>query len=153
MNETFEQIQQAIIEFNTQQNQRTRFNDPHRRNTQIPEFRPQRSETQNNDTQNKSVTEPPLPFYKHLTSMSINEQLQPETSSSNVPTTIKPFDGTDPGYTVEEYLNSIIAAMMFSNGIEPVNRPGSSPMENKTSSTNPTHLTRTSLKMALHITK
>ena len=100
MNETFEQIQQAIIEFNTQHNQRTGFNDPHRRNTQIPEFRPQRSETQNNDTQNNSVTEPPLPFYKHLTSMSINEQLQPETSSSNVPTTIKPFDGTDPGYTV-----------------------------------------------------
>ena len=58
--------------------------------------------------------------------MSINDELQPEISSSNgsVPTTIKPFDGTDPGYTVEENLNSIIAAMIFSNGIETVNRPG-----------------------------
>ena len=58
--------------------------------------------------------------------MSINEEPQIETLSSNwsVPTTIKPFDGTDPGYTVEEYLNSIIAAMIFSNGIETVNKPG-----------------------------
>ena len=57
--------------------------------------------------------------------MSINEEPQIETSISNgsVPTTIKPFDGIDPGYTVEEYLNSIIAAMIFSNGIEPVNKP------------------------------
>ena len=95
-------------------------------NTQVAEFRPQCFETQNNDSQNNSITEPPLPFYKQLTSMSINEEPQIETSSSNgsVPTTIKPFDGTDPGYTVEEYLNSIIAAMIFSNGIEPVNRPG-----------------------------
>ena len=58
--------------------------------------------------------------------MSINEEPQKETLSSNgsVPTTIKPFDGTDPGYTVEEYLISIIAAMIFSNGIEPVKKPG-----------------------------
>ena len=58
--------------------------------------------------------------------MSINEEPQIETLSTNgsVPTTIKPFDGTDPGYTVEEYLNSIIAALIFSNGIEPVNKPG-----------------------------
>ena len=58
--------------------------------------------------------------------MSINEETQRETLSSNgsLPTTIKPFDGTDPGYTVEEYLNSIIAARIFSNGIEPVNKSG-----------------------------
>ena len=58
--------------------------------------------------------------------MTINEELHTEISCSSrsVPTTIKPFDGRDPGYTVEEYLNSIIAAMIFSNGIEPVNRPG-----------------------------
>ena len=58
--------------------------------------------------------------------MSINEEPRIETLISNgsVPTTIKPFDGTDPGYTVEEYLNSIIAALIFSNGIEPVNKPG-----------------------------
>ena len=62
LNEVFEQIQQTIIEFNTQQNQRTGINDPHMRNTQIHEFGHQRSEKQNNDTQNNSVTEPPLPF-------------------------------------------------------------------------------------------
>ena len=58
--------------------------------------------------------------------MSINEEPQIEQSISNgsVPTTIRPFDGTDPAYTVEEYLNSIVAAMIFSSGIEPVNKPG-----------------------------
>ena len=73
-----------------------------------------------------TVLEPPLPFYKQLTSMSINEDLQIEQniSSGSVPTTIRPFDGTDPAYTVEEYLNSIVAAMIFSSGIEPVNKPG-----------------------------
>ena len=50
--------------------------------------------------------------------------MEPTSSNGSVPTTIKPFDGTDPGYTVEECLNSIIAAMIFSNGIEPVNRSG-----------------------------
>ena len=58
--------------------------------------------------------------------MSINKEPQIETPNSkgSVPTTIKPFDSTDPGYTVEEYLNSFFAAIIFSNGIEPVNRPG-----------------------------
>ena len=58
--------------------------------------------------------------------MSINDEAQIEATSSNgsVPTTIKPFDGRDSGYTVVEYLNCIIAAMTFSSGIEPVNRPG-----------------------------
>ena len=58
--------------------------------------------------------------------MSINEELQIEQSisSGSVPTTTRPFDGTDPAYTVEEYLNSIVAAMIFSSGIEPVNKPG-----------------------------
>ena len=45
-------------------------------------------------------------------------------NSGSVPTTIRPFDGTDPAYTVEEYLNSIVAAMVFSSGKEPVNKPG-----------------------------
>ena len=73
-----------------------------------------------------TVVEPPLPFYKQLTSMSINEdpQIEQNISSGSVPTTIRPFDGTDPAYTVEEYLNSIVAAMIFSSGIEPVNKPG-----------------------------
>ena len=73
-----------------------------------------------------TVLEHPLPFYKQLTSTSINEEPQVEQSisSGSVPTTIRPFDGTDPAYTVEEYLNSIVAAMIFSSGIEPVNKPG-----------------------------
>ena len=58
--------------------------------------------------------------------MSINDEPQIEQNirSGSVPTTIRPFDGTDPAYTVEEYLNSIVAAMIFSSGIEPVNKPG-----------------------------
>ena len=58
--------------------------------------------------------------------MSIHEkpQIEQNISSGSVPTTIRPFDGTDPAYTVEEYLNSIVAAMIFSSGIEPVNKPG-----------------------------
>ena len=42
--------------------------------------------------------------------MSINEEtpMEPTNSNGSVPTTIKSFDGTDPGYTVEEYLNSTI---------------------------------------------
>ena len=56
--------------------------------------------------------------------MSINEepQIEQNISSGSVPTTIRPFDGTDPAYTVEEYLNSIVAAMIFSSGIEPVKK-------------------------------
>ena len=58
--------------------------------------------------------------------MSINEepQIEQSISSGSVPTTIRHFDGTDPAYTVEEYLNSIVAAMIFSSGIEPLNKPG-----------------------------
>ena len=72
-----------------------------------------------------TAVESPLPFYKQLKSMSINEepQIEQSISSGSVPTTIRPFDGTDPAYTVEEYLNSIVAAMIFSSGIEPVNKP------------------------------
>ena len=58
--------------------------------------------------------------------MSTNEgpQIEQNISSGSVPTTIRPFDGTDPEYTVEEYLNSIVAAMIFSIGIEPANQAG-----------------------------
>ena len=86
------------------------------------------STTNSNTTEERetTVTEPPLPFYKQLTSMSINEepQIEQNISSGSVPTTIRAFDGTYPAYTVEEYLNSIVAAMIFSSGIEPVNKPG-----------------------------
>ena len=72
------------------------------------------------------VTEPPLPFYKQLTSMSIHEepQIEQNISSGSVPTTIRPFDGTNTAYTVEEYLNSIVATMIFSSGIEQVKKAG-----------------------------
>ena len=115
LNEAYDQIKQTITEFNTQHNQRNETNAQNRRKTErteISDNRQQRSE--NTEIQNNSITEPPLPFYEQLTSMSINEEPQIETSSSNgsVPT-IKPFDGTDPGYTVEQYLNSIIAALIF----------------------------------------
>ena len=75
----------------------------------MTKIRPKRSEMQINsatDVQINSTTEPPLHFYKQLTSMSINEGPRIENSFSNgsVPTTIKPLDGTDPGHTVEEYL-------------------------------------------------
>ena len=58
--------------------------------------------------------------------MSIHEepQIEQNLSSGSVPTTIRPFDGTDPAYTVEEYLNSIVAAMIFSSGKESVNKQG-----------------------------
>ena len=57
--------------------------------------------------------------------MSIYEepQIEQNISSGSVPTTIRPFDGTDSAYAVEEYLNSIVAAMIFSSGIEPLNKP------------------------------
>ena len=136
LNQAFEQIHQTIIKFNTQQNQRIANNSNYqRRKNQVTELRPQRSEKQTNGTQNATIAETPLQFYKQLTSMSINEEISMELKISNgsVPTAIKPMDCTDPGYTVyldiqisgyTEYLNSIIAAMILSNGIEPVNQPG-----------------------------
>ena len=90
------------------------------------ENRNRRTNSITTEERETAVVEPPLPFYKQLTSMSINEepQIEQSISSGSVPTTIRPFDGTDPAYTVEEYLNSIVAAMIFSSGIEPVNKPG-----------------------------
>ena len=85
-----------------------------------------RSNSITTDEREATVTEPRLPFYKQLTSMSIHDepQIEQNISSGSVPTTIRPFDGTDPAYTVEEYLKSIVAAAIFSSGIEPVNKPG-----------------------------
>ena len=90
------------------------------------ENRNRRTNSITTEERETNVVEPPLPFYKQLTSMSINEepQIEQSISSGSVPTTIRPFDGKDPAYTVEEYLNSIVAAMIFSSGIEPVNKPG-----------------------------
>ena len=88
------------------------------------ENRNRRTNSITTEERETTVVEPPLPFYKQLISMSINEepQIEQSISSGSVPTTIRPFDGTDPAYTVEEYLNSIVAAMIFSSGIEPVKK-------------------------------
>ena len=67
--------------------------------------------------------------------MSINEEPQLELSSYNHH---RPFDGADPAYTVEEYLNSIVAGMIFSSGIEPGHD---------------TYTTRTSSEMVFYLTK
>ena len=90
------------------------------------ENRNRRTNSITTEERETTVVEPPLPFYKQLTSMSINEepQIEQNISSGSVPTTIRPFDGTDPAYTVEEYLNSTVAAMIFSSRKEPVNKPG-----------------------------
>ena len=95
-------------------------------NNRQQENRTRRSNSITTEQRETTVTEPPLPFYKQLTSMSTHEepQIEQNISSGSVPTTIRPFDGTDPAYTVEEYLISIVAAMIFSSGIEPVNKPG-----------------------------
>ena len=94
-------------------------------NSRQQENRTRRSNSIATEERETTVAEPPLPFYKQLTSMSIHEepQIEQNISSGSVPTTIRPFDGTDPAYTVEEHLNSIVAAMIFSSGIEPVNKP------------------------------
>ena len=129
----FNRFERTIHDINIQYKIRTENRNVEDNNIQNnrQEIRTRRSTpstTDSNTTEERetTVTEPPLPFYKQLTSMSINEepQIEQNISSGSVPTTIRPFDGTDPAYTVEEYLNSIVAAMIFSSGIEPVNKPG-----------------------------
>ena len=129
----FNRFERTINDINIQYNTRTENRNIEDNNIQTnrQEIRTRRSTpstTNSNTTEERetTVTEPPLPFYKQLTSMSINEepQIEQNINSGSVPTTIRPFDGTDPAYTVEEYLNSIVAAMIFSSGIEPVNKPG-----------------------------
>ena len=130
----FNRLERTIDVINRQNNPRTE-----NRNTENNNIQNNRQQYQNNQAytveeliqsrQKKgktTVVEPPLPFYKQLTSMSINEepQIEQNNSSGSVPTTIRPFDGTDPAHTVEEYLSSIVEAMIFSSGIEPINKPG-----------------------------
>ena len=117
------------IQYNTRkENRNVEDNNIQNNRHEIRTRRSTPSTTNSNTTEERktTVSEPQLPFYKQLTSMSINEepQIEQNISSGSVPTTIRPFDGTDPAYTVEEYLNSIVAAMIFSSGIEPVNKPG-----------------------------
>ena len=122
-------INDIIIQYNTRtENRNVDDNNIQNNRHKIRTRRSTPSTTNSNTTEERetTVTKLPLPFYKQLTSMSINEEPQIEQNiiSGSVPTTIRPFDGTDPAYTVEEYLNSIVAAMIFSSGIEPVNKPG-----------------------------
>ena len=117
------------IQYNTRtENRNVENNNIQNNRHEISTRRSTPSTTHSNTTEERetTITEPPLPFYKQLTSMSINEEPQFERniSSGSVSTTIRPFDGTDPAYTVEEYLNSFVAAMIFSSGIEPANKPG-----------------------------
>ena len=129
----FNRFERTINDINIQYNTRTENRNVEDNNIQNNrhEIRTRRStpNTTNSSTTEEretTVTEPLLPFYKQLTSMSKNEepQIEQNISSGSVPTTIRPFDGTDPAFTVEEYLNSVVAAMIFSSGIEPVNKPG-----------------------------
>ena len=129
----FDKLEKTVNDMNTQNNRplenRNTENNYLTNHRQEIRTRVSNSQTTNSNTTEEretTVTEPPLPFYKQLTSMSINEEplIEQNISSGSVPTTIRPFDGTDPAYTVEEYLNSIVAAMIFSSGIEPVNKPG-----------------------------
>ena len=129
----FNRFERTINDINIQYNTRTENRNVENNNIrnnrhEIRTRRSTPSTTNSNTTEERetTVTEPPLPFYKQQTLMSINEEPQTEQniSSGSVPTTIRPFDGTDPAYTVEEYLNSIVAAMIFSSSIEPVNKPG-----------------------------
>ena len=122
-------INDINIKYNTRtENRNVEDNNIQNKRHEIRTRRSTPSTTNSNTTEERetTVTEPPLPFYKQLTSMSINEepQIEQSISSGSVPTTIRPFDGTDPAYIVEEYLNTIVAAMIFSSGIEPVNKPG-----------------------------
>ena len=57
-------------------------------------------------------------------SIKADRPLEPTNCNCSVPTTIKPFDVTVQGYTVEEYLISIATAMIFSRGVKPVNKAG-----------------------------
>ena len=136
----FDKLERTLDNTNRQNNLRSENGNPNNernsnnnniqntniKNNRQQENRARRSNSITTEEKETTVTDPPLPFFKQLTSRSIHEepQIEQNISSGSVPTTIRPFDGTDPAYTVEEYLNSIFAAMIFSSGIDPVNKPG-----------------------------
>ena len=63
----------------------------------MSQVRPQFSEKPPGEERDTTVSEPPLTFYKQLTSMSLNveAQIEPTNSNGSVPTTIKQFDERD----------------------------------------------------------
>ena len=149
----FNRLNRTLDDINRQNNFRTEIRISETNSIQTnrqPETQTRRTASITTEERETTVTEPPLPFYKQLTSMSINEEAQIEQNINigSVPTTIRPFNGKDPAYT-EEYLKSIVAAMIFSSGIEPVNKLGHHQWKvQKKSST-----TRTSSKVVFHSTK
>ena len=101
----FDRLERTLDDINRQSNPRTEArnteNNNHTQNNRQQESRIRRTNsTTTTEERETTVTEPPLPFYKQLTSMSINEepQIEQNISSGPVPTTIGPFDGTDPAY-------------------------------------------------------
>ena len=113
----FDRLNKTLEEISRQNNIRTENRNTeinHIPNNRQPDTHTRTTTSMTTEGRETMVTEPPLLFYKQLTSMSINEEPQLEQSISSGSTTIRPFDGTDLAYTVEEYLNSIVAAIMFS---------------------------------------
>ena len=109
----FNRLEKTIDDINGQNNPRTENRNRENNNIQNNRQQENRTRRTNSITTEKretTVVEPPLPFYKQLTSMSINQepQIEQNISSGSVPTTIRPFNGTEPAYTFEEYLNSIL---------------------------------------------
>ena len=93
IDQALDQIHQTIIEFNINNNQRinSAVHQPYNRvNKQNGDFRPRRSKINPREEHETTVSEPPLPFYKHLTSVSIKEDILLERTSSkdSTPTTI-----------------------------------------------------------------
>ena len=91
----------TLDDINRQNNLRTEIRSSETKTTQInrqPETQTRRATAITTEGRETRVTGPPLPFCKQLTSMSINEepQIEQNISSGSVPSTIRPFDGTDP---------------------------------------------------------
>ena len=104
----FEKLNRTLENINRQNNVRTEIRDTETnsiQNNRQSENHTRRNTSVTTEERETTITEPPLPFYKQLTSMSINEEplIEQNISSGSVSTTIRPIDGTDPAYTVEEY--------------------------------------------------
>ena len=125
----FDKLNKTLEDINRQSNIRIETRDTEKNSIQKnrqSEIQTRRNTSITTGERETTVTEPHLPIHKQLASMSINEepQIEQNVSSGSVPTRVRPIEGTDPAYTVEEYLNNFVAAMIFSSGIEPINKPG-----------------------------
>ena len=91
MNQAFEQNHQTFIDFTTKQNLRIgNTNTQQLLSAHVSEFRQKRSEIPSTDERDTAISEPALPLYKQLTSLSINDEALMEStnscSSGSVPT-------------------------------------------------------------------